>query len=254
MVGKEHYDIGNDLYQLMLDKRMTYTCGYWKNAKNLEEAQEAKLDLICKKLGLKKGDKVLDIGCGWGSFAKYAAEKYGARVVGITVSKEQVELARKLCKGLPVEIRIQDYREVNEKFDHVVSIGMFEHVGYKNYRTFFKTVHKCLKDDGLFLLHTMGQRDSYPDFNHPDYHWVLKHIFPNGMIPSIKQIGKATEELFVMEDWHTFREDYDKTIMAWWNNFDKNWPKLRAKYGDRFYRMWRFYVTTPCPKGQGFYE
>ena len=243
-VGKEHYDIGNDLYELMLDKRMLYTCGYWKNAKNLDQAQEAKLDLVCKKIGLKRGQKVLDIGCGWGGFAKFAAEKYGAKVIGLTVSVEQAKLAKSLCKGLPVEIRVQDYREINEKFDHIISLGMFEHVGYKNYKTYFNTVHRCLKNDGLFLLHTMGQRDSYPNFHQPEYHWIIRNIFPNGMLPSIKQIGDATENLFVMEDWHTFRAYYDKTIMAWFSNFDKNWPKLSAKYGERFYRMWAYVLMN----------
>ncbi len=244
IVGKVHYDLSTELYESFLDPYNQYTCGYWKNAKNLNDAQEDKLDLICKKLGIKKGDKVLEIGCGWGGFAKYAAEHYGCHVTGITISKEQANYAKKFCKGLPVEIILEDYRELKGRFDKVLICGMIEHVGYKNYRTIFKKVHECLKDDGLFLLHTMGQRDSYPDFNHPDYHWVLKHIFPNGMIPSIKQIGGAAEGLFMMQDWHTFGADYDKTIMAWWNNFDKNWPKLRAKYGDRFYRMWRFYLMT----------
>lgn len=131
-VGEAHYDLGNDLYEVMLDRRMVYTCGYWKEAKNLDEAQEAKLDLVCRKIGLKAGDRILDIGCGWGSFAKFAAERYGASVVGITISKEQATLARERCHGLTVEIRVQDYREVHEEFDHIVSLGMFEHVGVKN--------------------------------------------------------------------------------------------------------------------------
>lgn len=229
-VGKHHYDIGNDLYELMLDKKtMAYTCGYWKEAGNLEGAQEAKLDLICKKIGLKEGQRILDIGCGWGSFVKFAAEKYRVSCVGITVSKEQVKLAEKRCAGLPVEIRLQDYRDIDEKFDHIISVGMFEHVGYKNYRDYMKVAHRCLKDNGLFLLHTMGQRDSYPDLNHPEYHWILKYIFPNGMLPSPTQIGKSIENLFVMEDWHTFGTDYDKTMMAWFKNFDENWPKLEKK-------------------------
>ena len=135
-IGKKHYDIGNELYKNMLDKRMNYSCGYWKNSKTLDQAQEAKLDLICKKVGLKPGMKILDIGCGWGSFVKFAAEKYKVKAVGITVSKEQAKLARELCKGLPIEIRLQDYRELNEKFDRIISIGMFEHVGPKNYKTY----------------------------------------------------------------------------------------------------------------------
>ncbi|MEK7390766.1 MAG: cyclopropane fatty acyl phospholipid synthase [Patescibacteria group bacterium] len=246
IVGQKHYDLGNDLYELMLDKRMVYTCGYWKGVSNLDDAQEAKLDLVCRKINLKAGQKVLDIGCGWGSFAKFAAEKYGAHVVGVTVSKEQVELAKKRCEGFPVGIRLQDYRDVNEKFDHIVSLGMFEHVGYKNYKEYFKVAHRCLKDEGFFLLQTMGQRDDYPNTHQPEAHWIIKHIFPNGMLPSVGQIGKAAERLFVMEDWHTFGKDYDKTMMAWFKNFDQNWPKLEQRYGKKFYRMWKYYLLSFC--------
>jgi len=246
IVGEEHYDLGNDLYEAMLDKRLVYTCGYWKNAKTLDEAQEAKLDLVCQKINLKPGQRVLDIGCGWGSFAKFAAEKYGAHIVGVTVSKEQAELARKLCAGLPIEIRLQDYRDVNETFDHVVSLGMFEHVGYKNYRTYMEVVHRCLKGDGFFLLHTMGQRDDYPNTHQPECHWIIKNIFPNGMLPSVAQIGDAAQRLFTMEDWHTFGKDYDKTMMSWLQNFEKNWPKLEHKYGPRFFRMWKYYLSEFC--------
>jgi cyclopropane-fatty-acyl-phospholipid synthase len=237
---QRHYNIGNDLYQAMLDKRMTYTCGYWKGAKTLDQAQEAKLDLVCKKVGLKKGMRVLDIGCGWGSFAKYAAEKYGAKVVGVTIAKEQVELARQRCKGLPVEIRLQDYRDVNEKFDRIISLGMFEHVGPKNYRDYMRVASRCLKDDGLFLLHTIG---SHVSITHADP-WVEKYIFPGAVIPSIAQIGKSIEGLFVMEDWHNFGNYYAPTTLAWWNNFNKAWPKLKDKYGERFYRMWKFYLLV----------
>ena len=239
-IGEAHYDIGNDLYEAMLDKRMTYTCGYWKNASTLDEAQEAKLDLVCRKIGLKRGDKVLDIGCGWGSFAKYAADKYGATVVGITVSKEQAALAKKRCKGLPVTIRLQDYRDVTEKFDHIISLGMFEHVGYKNYRTYMEVAHRCLKDDGLFLLHTIGGNRSVKT-TEP---WIDKYIFPDSLLPSIKQISGAIEGLFVMEDWHNFGADYDKTLMAWFNNFDKNWDTLKSQYDERFYRMWKYYLLA----------
>jgi len=239
-IGEAHYDIGNYLYKAMLDKRMTYTCGYWKNAKNLDVAQEAKLDLVCKKVGLKKGMRVLDIGCGWGSFAKFAAEKYNVSVVGITVSKEQVELARERCKGLPVEIRLQDYREVNEKFDRVVSLGMFEHVGYKNYRTYMQVAKHCLAPDGLFLLHTIGGNASVTTTDP----WIGKYIFPNSMLPSIKQIAEACEGLFVIEDWHNFGADYDKTLMAWHANFEKKWNKLSSQYNERFHRMWRYYLLA----------
>lgn len=239
-VGEAHYDLGNDLYKAMLDTRMVYTCGYWRDAATLDEAQEAKLDLVCKKIGLKKGDRILDIGCGWGSFAKFAAERYGASVVGITISVEQAALARERCQGLPVEIRVQDYRDVREQFDHIVSLGMFEHVGVKNYRIYFEMANRCLKDDGLFLLHTIGGNHSVRTV----VPWIGKYIFPGGMIPSIAQIGKSMEKLFVMEDWHNFGPDYDTTLMAWFKNFDAAWPALREKYGDRFYRMWKYYLLS----------
>lgn len=243
-VGERHYDIGNDLYDVMLDKRKVYTCGYWNHpaggASNLDEAQEAKLDLVCRKIGLKAGQKVLDIGCGWGSFAKFAAEKYGASVVGITVSKEQIKLGKELCAGLPVEFILQDYRDVKGKFDHIVSLGMFEHVGCKNYRTFMRIAHNHLKENGLFLLHTIGNYRSVSS-NDP---WIEKYIFPNSMLPSIKQIGGAIEEIFQMEDWHNFGADYDKTLMAWFENFDRGWDNLKPRYSERFYRMWKYYLLS----------
>jgi cyclopropane-fatty-acyl-phospholipid synthase len=239
-IGERHYDLGNDLFENMLDKRLAYSCGYWRNARDLDEAQENKLDLICRKIGLKHGMRVLDIGCGWGSFVKYAAEKYGAEAVGITVSKEQVALASELCKGLPVEIRLQDYRDIDETFDHVVSVGMFEHVGYKNYRKFMKCVYKCLKDDGLFLLHTIGGNWSVKA---PEP-WTNKYIFPNGMLPSIKQIAASTEKLFIMEDWHNFSTDYDKTLMVWHRNFVESWDSIKSNYDERFYRMWRYFLLS----------
>ena len=239
-VGVRHYDIGNDLYEAMLDKRLTYTCGYWKDAKTLDEAQEAKLDLVCRKLGLKPGQKILDIGCGWGSFLKFAAERYGVSGVGVTVSKEQVALGQKLCEGLPIDIRLEDYRDLDEKFDHIVSLGMFEHVGLKNYRTYMEVAERCLKDGGLMLLHTIGGNVSVKTTDP----WIERYIFPNSMLPSIAQIGLAAEGLFVIEDLHNFGADYDKTLMAWFENFDRAWPSLEAKYGRRFYRMWKYYLLS----------
>lgn len=243
-IGEEHYDNGNDLYLKMLDGRMTYTCGYWKNLEykpeNLDKAQEAKLDLVCRKIGLKKGDKVLDIGCGWGSFAKFAAEKYGAEVVGVTVSREQIELGRELCKGLPVDLRLMDYRDVNEKFNHIVSLGMIEHVGQKNYREYMGVAHRNLKDGGLFLLHTIGSNISVTSTDP----WIGKYIFTNSMLPSVTQLGESIEDLFVMEDWHNMSYHYYPTLMAWFHNFDTAWPGLKDKYGDRFYRMWKYYLMA----------
>ena len=240
VIGERHYDIGNDLFKNMLDKRMNYSCGYWKNTKTLDEAQEEKLDLIYRKLKLKPGMTVLDIGCGWGSLERFAAEKYHVKVVGITVSKEQVRLARKLCKGLDVEIRLQDYRDLKEKFDCVVSVGMFEHVGYKNYRKFIKVVDHCLKDGGLFLLHTIGGNKSVTS-NDP---WIDKYIFPNSMLPSANQITQAYEDIFNLEDWHSFGTHYDKTLMAWHKNFNKNWNKIKIYYDERFRRMWNYYLLS----------
>ena len=239
-VGERHYDLGNDFYKAMLDKRMLYTCGYWKTARNLDEAQEAKLKLVCQKVNLEPGLRVLELGCGWGSFAKYAAENYGAVVTAVTVSRQQVELGRKLCQGLPVRIELEDYRNVSGIYDRVVSIGILEHVGYKNYRTYMETANRCLKDDGIAFIHTIGGNVSATTANA----WTTKYIFPNGLIPSMAQIGKAMENLFVMEDWHSFGPDYDKTLMAWHANFEKAWPELKHKYGERFYRMWRFYLLS----------
>jgi len=239
-IGEKHYDIGNALYTRMLDKNMQYSCGYWKNAKTLDKAQEDKLNLICKKLQLKKGDRLLDIGCGWGTLLRYAVKKYGITGVGITVSQEQAKLAREKCAGLLVEIRVQDYRTVNEKFDKIVSVGMIEHVGWKNYRTYMEVVHRCLKDDGIFLLHTIGANKTSTGPGDP---WVDKYIFPDGKLPSVEQLAIASNGLFIMEDWHNFAVDYSKTLMAWRANFRQAWPELKKDYDERFYRMWNYYLS-----------
>ena len=237
-VGERHYDVGNDLYKAMLDKRMVYTCGYWKDAKNLDEAQEAKLDLVCRKLGLRAGMRVLELGCGWGSFAKYAAEKYGVSVTGYTVSKEQVALGRELCAGLPVDLRLEDYRNAAGTYDRVVSIGIMEHVGYKNYRTYMNVVDRCLAPDGVSLIHTIGSSVSEPTSDP----WTQKYIFPNGHLPSVSHLARAMEGLFNFDDLHTFGPHYDPTLMAWHRNFTEAWPQLRERYGDRFFRIWTYYL------------
>lgn len=251
-IGEKHYDTGNDLFAAMLDSRMTYTCGYWKNleriSKNLDQAQEQKLDLVCQKLGLKKGDKVLDIGCGWGSFMKYAAEKYGADVTGVTVSKEQVELGQKVCQGLSVDFRLEDYRDHQGSYDHIVSLGMFEHVGDKNFGIFFENVRRLLKDDGLFLLHTIGHNRKVRGIDP----WIEKYIFPNTVIPQSSKLVKALEGLFVIEDWHNFGPDYETTLLSWHERFERAWPELSQitdsqgtkKYSEQFYRMWRYYLMA----------
>lgn len=244
-IGEAHYDLGNSLFERILDPTMSYSCGYWKNSSTLEEAQKAKLNLICRKIGLRRGQRVLDIGCGWGSFAHYAATNYDAEIVGLTVSKEQVALARERCKGLPVEIRLQDYRDVREQFDHIVSIGMFEHVGPKNYRTYMEVVKRCLRSGGIFLLHTIG---SPRKFLHSMDVWTGKYIFPLGQLPLRRQIKKSSKELFEIKDWHEFGKYYDLTLMAWYEHFVAAWNELRAEYGHKingqFRRMWEYYLLT----------
>lgn len=239
-VINQHYNLGNELYEKMLGPSMAYSCGYWRNATTLTGAQEAKYDLVCRKLELKPGMHVVDIGCGFGGFAKYAAKHYGVHVVGVTLSTNQASYAKKLCQGFPVEILVQDYRDLQGKFDRVVSIGMFEHVGPKNYRDFMEVAFRSLKENGMMLLHTIGGNVT-TNTGDP---WIQKYIFPGGVIPSIAQVGHAAEELFVMEDWHNFGLDYNKTLMAWHANFDANWPLLKSQYNQTFYRMWNYYLLS----------
>jgi cyclopropane-fatty-acyl-phospholipid synthase len=248
IVGKEHYDVGNELYKYMLDSSMSYSCGYWKDAKNLEEAQWNKLDLICKKLKLKPGMKLLDIGCGWGGMAIHAAKHYGVSVEGITISKEQLKLGQEKANKLklPIDLKFLDYRGLlktpGKRFDRVVSIGMFEHIGHKNYRAFMKVANHIMKDDGFLLVHTIGSNSS--KFNCDP--WLNKYIFPHGVLPSSTQIAKSAEKIFRLEDWHSFGQYYDTTLMAWHKNFNMHWPEIQKfnpqKYNMRFKRMWNYYL------------
>lgn len=238
-VGQRHYDIGEDLFRRMLDRRMIYSCAYWKDAADLDAAQEAKLDLICRKLGLQPGMRVLDIGCGWGGTLQYAAERYGVEGVGVTVSRDQAEHARRRCEHLPIEIRMQDYRELDERFDRVLSVGMFEHVGVRNYRIFMGVVRRCLGKDGLFLLHTIGSSSS----DLAGDVWIDRYIFPNAKLPSAKQIAEAAEGLFVLEDWHSIGANYDPTLVAWNANIEPRWAEI-PNYDERFRRMWRYYLLA----------
>ncbi|HFF8969821.1 MULTISPECIES: cyclopropane fatty acyl phospholipid synthase [Serratia] len=239
-VGKEHYDIGNDLFRAMLDPYMQYSCGYWKEAQTLEQAQQDKLRMICEKLQLKPGMTLLDIGCGWGGLAQFAAQNYGVSVHGVTISAEQQKLAQERCAGLDVEILLQDYRDLDRQFDRIVSVGMFEHVGPKNYETYFSVAARNLKPDGLFLLHTIGSNQT--DLNVDA--WIDKYIFPNGCLPSVRHIAEASEGRFVMEDWHNFGADYDRTLMAWLENFKRAWPDLMGGYSERFERMFTYYLNA----------
>lgn len=243
-VAHQHYNIGNDLFEAMLDSRMIYSCGYWKNAQTLNQAQAAKLDLICQKLQLKPDEHLLDIGCGWGGLAKFAAENYGAKVTGVTISEQQYEYAKEYCKNLPIEILLMDYRDIQGQFDKIVSVGMFEHVGHLNYNTYMQTAHRILSPDGLFLLHTIGNNEAALFANE----WITTYIFPNGMLPAPTQIMKASEKLFVMEDWQNFGAYYDKTLMAWHERFCDSWSNLKNNYDERFYRMWVYYLLA-CAGG-----
>ncbi len=238
-VAYKHYDIGNDLYEAMLDKRLLYTCAYFKEGvTSLDDAQELKLELVCKKLGLRPGMRVLDLGCGWAGFAAFAAERYDVQVTGYTVSAEQVRFAKERYAHLPIDIRHEDYRKATGTYDAVVSIGLMEHVGPKNYRGYMELVDRVLAPGGVALVHTIcGNRTTA----HIEP-WFDKYIFPNAVLPHPHAIIHAMEGLFVIEDLHNIGEHYDPTLMAWWHNFDAAWPRLAPKYGEPFYRMWKYYL------------
>ena len=239
-VGHKHYDLGNNFFEKMLDPNMQYSCGYWQKAKKLKDAQIAKIDMVCQKLKLKPGEHVLEIGCGWGGFAEYAINKYKIHYTGVSISKEQILYAKKRLKKMQANFILSDYRSIQGEFDKVVSIGMFEHVGQKNYHDFFEIAFKSLKQDGLFLLHTIGSSKTKIATDQ----WIHKYIFPNGFIPSYNQITSAAEGFFHLEDWHNFGKDYDLTLMAWYQNFKKNWKKNESNYPDNFYKMWEYYLLS----------
>ncbi|NIM27484.1 MAG: cyclopropane fatty acyl phospholipid synthase [Gammaproteobacteria bacterium] len=239
-VAQQHYNLGNEFYADMLDPGMHYTCAFYENAETLEEAQNAKCELVARKLMLQPEDSVLELGCGWGGFAEYAARRYGCRVTAYNIAEEQVRYARERCKGLDVEFVLDDYRSAKGRYDKIVSIGLFEHVGPKNYRSALALAKRCLKDNGLFLLHTIGRNTSYIATDP----WIEKYIFPGGCLPSIQKLTAAAEGLLVLEHFHSFGQHYDTTLMAWYEKFRRNWHKHEAQYGDRFFRMWSYYLLT----------
>ncbi|XP_021964854.2 cyclopropane-fatty-acyl-phospholipid synthase [Folsomia candida] len=242
-VAKIHYDLGNEFFENMLDSTMNYTCGYFKDTDNLEKAQLAKMDFVAAKLGIKQGMTVLDIGCGFGGMARHLAINYGATVTAVTISKEQATFAQQACRGLPVTVKVMDYRDVSGTYDRVVSLGDLEHIGPANYGTFFKTVSRCLKEDGLCLIHCMG---NYHDVMPHQEPFSAKYVFPGACLPYYTEVMGSLQNLFLIEDWHNFGNDYNLTSVAWRDNFIRNWPKLqqldKIKYDDRFYRMWTFYL------------
>ncbi len=240
MVAEKHYDLDNGLFMSFLDPYNQYSCGYFKHTDDLNQAQLNKLELICRKIGLKASDHVLDIGSGWGGFARYASEHHGCKVTGVCISREQISFAQDFCKDLPVEIRYCDYRDIQGRFDKIISIGMFEHVGSRNYRIFMEKVHGSLKPGGVFLLHTIGSNETHVGCDP----WITKYIFPNSKLPSLKQITKVIESMFVLEDLHNLGPHYDKTLMAWCRNFREAWPRLASRFDDRFKRMWEYYLLS----------
>jgi cyclopropane-fatty-acyl-phospholipid synthase len=240
IVGEKHYDLGDDLYERMLDPRMIYSCAYYERASHLNDAQEAKLDLVAHKIGARAGMRILDIGCGWGGAAQFMAQRYGAAVTGVTVSRNQLLTAQKRCAGLDVEVRLEDYRKLSGSFDAIYSLGMFEHVGVRNYRTYLAKARELLRSDGLFLLHTIGNNRASVATDP----WIDKYIFPNGQLPALSQIAKAAEGLWVIEDIHSFGVYYDRTLLAWSENFERAWPQLSSRYSERFRRMWHFWLMS----------
>jgi cyclopropane-fatty-acyl-phospholipid synthase len=243
-VAQVHYDLGQPLFGAMLDRRIAYSCGYWAHATSLEEAQAEKLERVCRKLGLRSGMRLLDIGCGWGSLMRYAAERFHVHCVGLTVSAEQFNYVRATCTGLPIEVHLRDYRDFGRsgeaRFDRIASIGMFEHVGHKNYHDYFEMVQRCLRDDGLFLLHTIGKlrADTTPD------PWIDRYIFPNHALPTLGELAGASEGRFVIEDVDNFGADYERTLLAWHANLEQARPQLSGQYDERFFRMMRYYLLV----------
>jgi cyclopropane-fatty-acyl-phospholipid synthase len=241
-IAEYHYDLSNEFFQLWLDPNMQYSCAYWEGATTLEQAQLNKLDLVSRKLHASPGDRILEVGCGWGGLARHLALK-GAHVTAVNISKEQMKFARAWNAGLPVDVVDTDYRGISGQWDKAVSVAMLEAVGAKNLRVYMETVHRALKDDGVFVLHSIGENVTKATMDR----WIEKYIFPNCYIPSVAQLGKAMEGLFVLEDWHNIGPDYDKTLMCWNERFEAAWPKIREldpKFNERFRRMWRYYLLN----------
>jgi cyclopropane-fatty-acyl-phospholipid synthase len=240
-VGRVHYDLGNDFFEAMLDPFMQYSCAIFAEGDDLAAAQRRKLEMICQRLDLRPGMRLLDIGCGWGGLAKYVAEQYGCAVVGLTISREQQEYAERFCRGLDVQIELRDYREqIPGCFDRVVSVGMVEHVGLKNYRAYMRAAAGSLGKGGCFLCHGIGN----PVSNLQIDPWIRRYIFPNSLLPSLSRLTRAAERLFYVDEVSNIGPHYDPTLMAWDENFRAAWPQFEQRFGERFRRMWRFYLLS----------
>ena len=245
IVGRMHYAVGNQVFQAMLDPYMAHSCAYWvEGAQTLEEAQIAKLEMVCRKLQLRPGMRVLDMGCGWGSFMRYAAEHYGVTVLGLSNVPHQIELGKTLARHLPVQFELSDYAQFNtdgkSKFDRIVSIGTFEQLGQAHVAAFFETAKRCLKDDGWMLLQTQGKSNRQRLLDA----WNDKYIYPQGYLPRLDEVTQASEAHFVVEDVHNIGADHDRTLLHWHQRFEMAWPQLRLSHDERFYRMWRFHLLS----------
>ena len=239
-VAELHYNLDARFFEQILGESMVYSCAYWRDADSLTEAQLAKLDLVCRKLDLQPNDRLLDIGCGWGSLANHAAEHYGCEVVGVSIAAEQVAFAKERFTNPKIRFVCDDYRSLPEydlkPFDKIASVGMFEHVGTRNYETFMNIVDKQLRTGGRFLLHTILGKGQDP--------WLTKYIFPNGVLCDLQTIMKSVPTSLVLEDLQNLRSDYGKTLHAWYDNLNAAREVDERLQDDRFYRMWRFYLLT----------
>jgi cyclopropane-fatty-acyl-phospholipid synthase len=255
IVGSHHYDLGNDFYNQWLDPNLQYSCAYWKDVdvntspEALAAAQERKMRLIGDKLNLKPGMKVLEIGCGWGCLAVFLAKEYGCHVTGITISNEQLKGARERAAKDKVSdltsFEYQDYRSMDKEFDRVVSIAMLEAVGYQNMDEYMAVIKRCLKTGGLALVHSICANRSTKTAHQ---RWITRYIFPNGFLPSLKQICQFAEKKFVVEDVHNLGPDYDKTLMCWHDGFQAKIASGDIKRPEVFKRMWEFYLVY-CAAG-----
>ena len=250
MVARAHYDTDPALFRTMLGPTMQYSCARWEGVDavggaGLDAAQEQKMEMICRKLALEPGMTVLDIGCGWGTLALHMAEEHGVQVTGITVSREQLAFAqdKAASSGADVEYRLMDYRSLRGEWDRVVSVGMFEHVGRRNYREFMDIARNCLKSGGLFLLHSIGSNGAYGVGAGADP-WLTHYIFPNGVLPSPATLVDALERDFILEDWQNFGVDYDKTLMAWYENFEQGLRDGAFSCTERQHRMYQYYLLS----------
>ncbi len=249
-MAEQHYDLDHRLYTHFLGPHNQYTCCFFDGTDELRVAEECKLEMLCEKLELGPGDRVLDVGCGWGGFVRYAASTRGCTAVGISLSAEQIAYARKYAAGFDVEIVRCDYRDLPDRFpaasfDKILVCGMLEHVGYKNYRRLMKIIHELLSENGLFLLHTIGNKDVTTIVDP----WIEKYIFRNSMIPAMSQIADAVRGLFVIQAWENYGYYYSKTLRAWYENFNRNWPRImeietRQRFDERFRRMWNYYLLS----------